>query len=101
MVPLAVDIEFLQLEDASSALKEKEKLVPNISEIYEKKVQDLKSELQKIRDQLKESELKANKPTPQLIQLQKDMEELKVLLNTVIQKYTYSQNSTAYCSSVY
>lgn len=68
----------LQLEDATAALKEKEKLVPNLSEVYEKRLKDLSAELQNVKEKLRESERKAKQPSPEFLELQKQMERLKV-----------------------
>lgn len=66
------------MEDATSALREKEKLVPNISEVYEKRLKDASDELIHIKEKLRESELKAEEPSPQMIELQTQIEQLKV-----------------------
>lgn len=75
-----------QLEDATSVLKEKEKLVPNISEVYEKRLQDLSAELQRTNDKLKEAMVKADQPSPQYLELQKQMEDLKLKNQKLIQQ---------------
>ncbi|CAG2186495.1 GCC1 [Mytilus edulis] len=67
-----------QLEDATAALKEKEKLVPNLSEVYEKRLKDLSAELQNVKEKLRESERKAKQPSPEFLELQKQMERLKI-----------------------
>ncbi|CAC5407469.1 GCC1 [Mytilus coruscus] len=67
-----------ELEDATAALKEKEKLVPNLSEVYEKRLKDLSAELQNVKEKLRESEHKAKQPSPEFLELQKQMECLKI-----------------------
>lgn len=59
-------------------MKEKEKLVPNLSEVYEKRLKDLSAELQNVKEKLRESERKAKQPSPEFLELEKQMERLKV-----------------------
>ena len=66
-----------QLSDVHQKLVERERS-PDVSEQYEKRIRDLSNELQAVRNRLKASEETAVKPSPLLLQLQKEMAEMKV-----------------------
>lgn len=74
-----------QLEDTTSALREKEKLVPNISEVYEKRLKDMSDELSRVKKQLREAEIKAAQPSPQMLELQKQLEQLKIQNHNLVE----------------
>jgi hypothetical protein len=57
-------------------------MVPNISEIYEKKLKDLSAALQRTRDRLTEAEVKADQPSPHFIELQQKTKSNLGLLYT-------------------
>lgn len=49
-----------------------------MSEVYERQIQQLQKELATVRDRLKAAENKANQPSPFVIELQKEMTNMKV-----------------------
>ncbi|KAL5009091.1 hypothetical protein ScPMuIL_014672 [Solemya velum] len=66
-----------QLDEARSSLKEKESLVPDLSDQYKKQINDLSRELQATCDKLKYAEMKAKEPQPIVLELQNELAELK------------------------
>ena len=66
-----------QLYDARQLLIEKQN-APDISAGYETQLQTLRKELEDVRKRLKDSENKSEQPSPLLLQLQKEMAEVKV-----------------------
>lgn len=75
-----------QLEDTAAALKEKEKLVPNMSEHYEKRIQEMSRDVQSLRNKLKAMEEKAKQPSPMVISLQNEVAELKAQYRLQVQQ---------------
>ena len=70
---------FTQLYDARQLLIEKQN-TPDVSAGYERQLQILRKELEDVRKRLKDSENKSEQPSPLLLQLQKEMAEVKVLV---------------------
>ena len=70
-------MSWLQLYDTRQSLLEY-KSVPDPSRHYEKRISDLTAELENVRVKLRASEERANEPSPLLVQLQKDMADMKV-----------------------
>lgn len=68
-----------QLYDSKQQLLEKQN-VPDVSAAYEKQLQNLRKELEDVRKRLKDSENKSEQPSPLLLQLQKEMAEVKVFV---------------------
>ncbi|XP_005111968.1 GRIP and coiled-coil domain-containing protein 1 [Aplysia californica] len=69
-----------QLEEAQKNLKESQEKVqqePPVSEVYERQIQELQNELKMLRDRLKSAEVKANQPSPFVLELQKEMGSMK------------------------
>ena len=66
-----------QLFDAKQLIIER-KNTPDVSEHYEKQIQNLRNELEVVRNRLQASEDKAEQPSPFLIKLQSEMAEVKV-----------------------
>ena len=77
---IKVTMYFFQYEDVTVELREKEKLVPSMSEVYEKKVKDLTSQLQRSKEELRSTRERARQPTPELLSLQRELSDLKVLV---------------------
>lgn len=67
-----------QLDEAQFSLKEKERLIPDICAKYDKQIKDLNSEIQSLKAKLITAEEKSKKPSPLLLDLQKEAAELKV-----------------------
>ncbi|XP_074659340.1 GRIP and coiled-coil domain-containing protein 1-like [Tubulanus polymorphus] len=65
-----------QLEETRQKLFEKES-AKEITDRYEKKISNMAEELEAVRLTLKSSQQKANEPSPLLLQLQKEMAEMK------------------------
>ena len=51
-----------------------------MSEVYEKKVKDLTSQLQRSKEELRSTRERARQPTPELLSLQRELSDLKVLV---------------------
>lgn len=71
-----------QLEEAQMTLKETQQKwqeQPVVSEVYERQIHQLQRELITVRDRLKAAENKANQPSPFIIELQKEMADMKVM----------------------
>ncbi|XP_069116060.1 GRIP and coiled-coil domain-containing protein 1-like [Argopecten irradians] len=75
-----------QLEDTTAALREKEKLVPNMSEHYETRIQDMTQEVKSLRSKLHTMEVKAKEPSPLVLSLQKEVAELKAQYRLQVQQ---------------
>ena len=54
----------------------------SVSEVYERQVTQLQGELKTLRDRLRDAEVKANEPSPLLLELQKEMSSMKVSFQT-------------------
>ena len=72
-------IYFFQLYDARQLLIEKQN-TPDVTAGYEKQLHILRKELEDVRKRLKDSENKSEQPSPLLLQLQKEMAEVKVMV---------------------
>ncbi|BFZ07564.1 hypothetical protein BsWGS_10603 [Bradybaena similaris] len=69
-----------ELEEAQHSLRESQQKSheePIVSEVYERQIQQLQKELVTVRDRLKAAENKANQPSPFVIELQKEMANMK------------------------
>lgn len=49
-----------------------------VLEEYEKKIRELSQELNSVRDRMQRAEIKASQPSPFVLELQKEMVEMKV-----------------------
>ncbi|XP_046568320.1 GRIP and coiled-coil domain-containing protein 1-like [Haliotis rubra] len=84
-----------QLDAVQSALKEKNNGSQD-HELYEKRINSLSEELTIVRNQLKESDNKSNTPSPLLLELQKEMEELKTSYQQQVSEETRRANEAEY-----
>ena len=69
----------LQL-DETEQIRESRQHGREVSEQYEKRIHQLSNELQVLQNRLKKSEEKANRPSPMMLELQKQMTEVKVII---------------------
>ncbi|GFO27506.1 grip and coiled-coil domain-containing protein 1 [Plakobranchus ocellatus] len=69
----------VRLEEAQNVAKNSTATAtePAISQVYELQIQQLQEELRKVRDRLKSAEVKASQPSPFVVELQKEMANLK------------------------
>ena len=74
-----------QLEEARRTLQDQDS-TSGISEQYEKKIQQLSEELNKVRRCLQQAELKASEPSSFVVDLQKEMATLKVGTRCFVEK---------------
>lgn len=74
-----------QLEEARRTLQDQDS-TSSISEQYEKKIQQLSEELNKVRRCLQQAELKASEPSSFVVDLQKEMAALKVGTRCFVEK---------------
>ncbi|XP_071079295.1 GRIP and coiled-coil domain-containing protein 1-like [Haliotis cracherodii] len=88
-----------QLDTVQSALKEKNNGSQDL-ELYEKRINLLSEELAAVRKQLKESDNKSNTPSPLLLELQKEMEELKTNYQQQVAEETRRANEAEYQHNV-
>lgn len=68
----------IQLEEAQAAAKNNvSNPEPAMSQVYEQQIQQLQEELRKVRDRLRSAEVKASQPSPFVVELQKEMTNMK------------------------
>ncbi|OWF52312.1 GRIP and coiled-coil domain-containing protein 1-like [Mizuhopecten yessoensis] len=75
-----------QLEDTTAALREKEKLLPNMSEHFETRTQEMTREIKSLRSKLQAMEDKAKEPSPLVLNLQTEVAELKAQYRVQVQQ---------------
>ncbi|XP_060588727.1 GRIP and coiled-coil domain-containing protein 1-like isoform X2 [Ruditapes philippinarum] len=75
-----------QLDEVQFSLKEQDRLIPEITSTHEKQIIHLKEEIKTLNQQLKQVELKSQQPSPMLLTLQKEAEELKAQHNLMLQE---------------
>ena len=68
---------YLQLDEVDQ-LRESRQYGREVSEQYEKRIHQMSNEFQVLQNRLKLSEEKANEPSPMLLELQKQLREVKV-----------------------
>ncbi|CAG5134442.1 unnamed protein product [Candidula unifasciata] len=78
-----------ELEESQHALRESQQKShdePVVSEVYERQIQQLQKELVTVRDRLKAAENKANQPSPFVLELQKEMTNMKTDYQLQVEK---------------
>ncbi|XP_045159966.2 GRIP and coiled-coil domain-containing protein 1-like [Mercenaria mercenaria] len=75
-----------QYDEVQFSLKEQERLIPEITSKHEQQIVSLKEEINSLNQQLKQAQLKSLEPSPMLLSLQKETEDLKAQHNLMMQE---------------